>query len=87
MAALPSWTPALAPNLPGSKGPTFFDASGSGTYDDEMFGAHFSAGNGRVNEHIGLIAVHHVFHPERNHHVKDLAKVIQATQLMTTIPF
>ena len=36
------------------------------TYDDEMLGAHFVAGDGRVNENIGLTAVHHVFHSEHN---------------------
>ena len=36
------------------------------TYDDEMLGAHFIAGDGRVNENIGLISVHHVFHSEHN---------------------
>jgi len=67
MAALPSWTPALAPHLPGSKPPTFCDARGSGTYDDEMFGAHFIPGDGRVNEHDRL--------------VEDLANVIQAAAI------
>ena len=36
------------------------------TYDDEMLNAHFVAGDGRVNENIGLTAVHHVFHSEHN---------------------
>ena len=35
-------------------------------YDDEMLDAHFIAGDGRVNENIGLTAVHHVFHSEHN---------------------
>ncbi len=46
-----------------------------GTYDDEMLGAHFVAGDGRVNENIGLTAVHHVFHSEHNRlvqHIKDV---------------
>ena len=36
------------------------------TYDDEMLDAHYMAGDGRVNENIGLTAVHHVFHAEHN---------------------
>jgi hypothetical protein len=31
-------------------------------YDDELLDAHYIAGDGRVNENIGLTAVHHVFH-------------------------
>ena len=31
-----------------------------------MLDAHFVAGDGRVNENIGLTAVHHVFHSEHN---------------------
>lgn len=45
------------------------------TYDDEMLDAHFIAGDGRVNENIGLTTVHHVFHSEHNRltgHIKDV---------------
>jgi hypothetical protein len=48
----------------------------AGTYDDELLDAHFMAGDGRVNENIGLTAVHHVFHAEHNRlveHTKDVA--------------
>ncbi|WPC06764.1 peroxidase family protein [Pseudomonas benzenivorans] len=37
-----------------------------GTYDNELLDAHFITGDGRVNENIGLTAVHHVFHSEHN---------------------
>ena len=37
-----------------------------GTYDDEQLAAHFVAGDGRVNENIGLTAIHQVFHSEHN---------------------
>ena len=37
-----------------------------GTYDDEQLAAHFIAGDGRVNENIGLTAIHQVFHSEHN---------------------
>ena len=45
-----------------------------GSYDNELLDAHFIAGDGRVNENIGLTAVHHVFHAEHNRlvqHTKD----------------
>ena len=35
-------------------------------YDDELLAVHFIAGDGRVNENIGLTAVHHIFHSEHN---------------------
>ena len=38
----------------------------AGTYDDEQLAAHFVAGDGRVNENIGLTAIHQVFHSEHN---------------------
>ena len=37
-----------------------------GTYDNEQLAAHFIAGDGRVNENIGLTAIHQVFHSEHN---------------------
>ncbi len=46
------------------------------TYDDEMLDAHFVAGDGRVNENIGLTAVHHVFHSEHNRLTGDIAGII-----------
>jgi len=36
------------------------------TYDDELLDAHYIAGDGRVNENIGLTAVHAIFHSEHN---------------------
>ena len=38
----------------------------AGRYDDELLAEHFVAGDGRINENIGLTAVHHVFHAEHN---------------------
>ena len=43
------------------------------TYDDELLNAHYIAGDGRVNENIGLTAVHSIFHSEHNRLV-DLVK-------------
>ncbi len=48
--------------------------NGDAEYDNELLDAHFIAGDGRVNENIGLTAVHHVFHAEHNRlveHTKD----------------
>jgi Ca2+-binding RTX toxin-like protein len=46
------------------------------TYDDEMLGAHFIAGDGRTNENIGLTAVHQIFHAEHNRLVGDIKNVL-----------
>src|SRR6185312_570725 len=54
----------------------------AGTYDDEMLDAHFVAGDGRVNENIGLTAVHQVFHSEHNR----LVTYMEATLLADTAP-
>ncbi|HET9861347.1 MAG TPA: peroxidase family protein, partial [Nocardioidaceae bacterium] len=50
----------------------------SATYDDEMLNAHFIAGDGRVNENIGLTAIHHVFHSEHNRLADDIDALITA---------
>ena len=53
-------------------------------YDNELLDAHFIAGDGRVNENIGLTAVHHVFHAEHNRlveHTKDSGAGRRATML------
>ncbi|WP_458781291.1 peroxidase family protein [Arthrobacter sp. D3-16] len=47
-----------------------------GTYDDEMLNAHFIAGDGRVNENIGLTAIHQVFHSEHDRMVADIKRVL-----------
>ena len=41
-------------------------ARNSGFYDNELLDAHYIAGDGRVNENIGLTAVHAIFHSEHN---------------------
>jgi Ca2+-binding RTX toxin-like protein len=51
----------------------------SGEYDNELLDAHFVAGDGRVNENIGLTAVHHVFHSEHNRLVDHTIAEIVAT--------
>ncbi len=37
-----------------------------GFYDNELLDAHFTTGDGRGNENIGLTSVHHIFHSEHN---------------------
>ena len=47
-----------------------------GTYDDEMLDLHFVAGDGRVNENIGLTAVHQIFHSEHDRMVDDIKNTL-----------
>jgi len=49
------------------------------TYDDELLNAHYIAGDGRVNENIGLTAVHSIFHSEHNRLVDQTKDVILQT--------
>ncbi|MFT7473541.1 MAG: Ca2+-binding RTX toxin-like protein [Verrucomicrobiales bacterium] len=51
------------------------------TYDDEMLGAHFIAGDGRANENLVLTSIHHVFHAEHNRLVDDILAVATAAGL------
>ena len=60
-APKPGLTPDTNSTITGAAG-----TQDAGTYDDEMLNAHFVAGDGRLNENIGLTAVHHVFHSEHN---------------------
>ncbi|MHC5347851.1 peroxidase family protein [Metapseudomonas furukawaii] len=52
------------------------DDGSTATYDNELLDAHYIAGDGRVNENIGLTAVHHVFHSEHNRLVDHTKQVI-----------
>src|SRR5215813_2363194 len=53
------------------------DAFGNNlTYDDELLNAHYIAGDGRVNENIGLTAVHAIFHSEHNRLVDQVKQTI-----------
>lgn len=53
--------------------------NGDAEYDNELLDAHFIAGDGRVNENIGLTAVHHVFHAEHNRLVQHTKDTVLAT--------
>ena len=57
------------------------------TYDDELLAEHFIAGDGRVNENIGLTAVHHVFHAEHNRLVEHTQEVILASAATGDVSF
>ena len=48
----------------------------AGYYDDEALNEHFVAGDGRVNENIGLSAVHNTFHSEHNLLVNDIENML-----------
>lgn len=50
-----------------------------GTFDDELLDAHFSTGDGRGNENIGLTAVHTIFHAEHNRLVGAIQDEVRAT--------
>jgi Ca2+-binding RTX toxin-like protein len=54
-----------------------------GTYDNELLDAHYMAGDGRVNENIGLTAVHAIFHSEHNRLVQHTKDVLIADAAMT----
>jgi Animal haem peroxidase len=68
-----------ADNIAGN--PVAFDpATGRNLeYDDELLNAHYIAGDGRVNENIGLTAVHSIFHAEHNRLVDHTKDMILAT--------
>src|SRR5262245_61855831 len=52
-------------------------------YDDELLNAHYIAGDGRVNENIGLTAVHSIFHAEHNRLVDHTEAVLLADAAAT----
>src|SRR5262245_20974399 len=52
-------------------------------YDDELLNAHYIAGDGRVNENIGLTAVHAIFHSEHNRLVDQVKQTILTAEADT----
>ena len=79
--------PATPPTAPApdsdSVASANFAAQPAGTYDDEMLNAHFIAGDGRVNENIGLTAIHQVFHSEHDRLVAEFKNTL-TTDTSTT---
>ena len=59
--------------------PRLADDDDGATYDDELLDAHFIAGDGRVNENIGLTTVHHIFHSEHNRLVGESTECLKPT--------
>ncbi|MEI6404786.1 MAG: peroxidase family protein [Actinomycetes bacterium] len=57
--------------------PLAIDNSGT-YYDDESLDVHYVAGDGRVNENIGLSSIHSVFHSEHNVLAQDITNLLAA---------
>ncbi len=68
--------PSATANTPDADTDQTVDDLDPATYDNEMLDAHFVAGDGRVNENIGLTAVHQVFHSEHDRLVEDIKNVL-----------
>ncbi|MCP2020160.1 UNVERIFIED_ORG: Ca2+-binding RTX toxin-like protein [Pseudomonas reinekei] len=58
-----------------------------GFYDNELLDAHYIAGDGRVNENIGLTTVHSIFHHEHNRLVDHTKEVVLATAASGDVSF
>jgi Ca2+-binding RTX toxin-like protein len=58
-----------------------------GFYDNELLDAHYIAGDGRVNENIGLTTVHSIFHHEHNRLVDHTMAVVLATAASGDVSF
>ena len=48
----------------------------TGYYDDENLNEHYISGDGRLNENIGLSAIHHLFHAEHNLLAQDITDLL-----------
>ncbi|BAN49789.1 peroxidase family protein [Metapseudomonas resinovorans] len=81
-SANPFNTQTGAPLAPDADGIAGTNDNLPGTYDNELLDSHYIAGDGRVNENIGLTAVHHVFHSEHNRLVEHTKEtVLQSNDL------
>src|SRR5262245_2679079 len=76
-----------APLAPDADLDTGVDDLNPNTYDDELLAEPFMAGDGRVNENIGLTAVHHIFHAEHNRLVDQTKAVLLATASTGDVSF
>lgn len=72
---------AAAPNGPADSDTVV--GGGADGYDNELLDAHFVSGDGRVNENIGLTAVHNVFHQEHNRLVQHTIDTVLAENDLT----
>src|SRR4030095_11864311 len=71
--------PAAAPVLVRDNNGVIGGPQPAGTYDGELLDAHYIAGDGRVNENIGLNTGHHIFHSEHKRLVDHTKAVILDT--------
>ncbi len=69
---------AAGPDANTTAGGSLDTPAPAGTYDDELLDQHFIAGDGRVNENIGLTAVHQIFHSEHDRLVADIKRVLMS---------
>ncbi|MEY4368017.1 MAG: hypothetical protein RLZ28_1432 [Actinomycetota bacterium] len=66
---------------------TIINAIGSvpnGYYDDESLAQHLVAGDGRINENVGLQAVHNAFHGEHNTVAADITAELANNPIIPT---
>jgi hypothetical protein len=70
----PSSAPGLVRHADGTPGGVL----PAGTYDGDLLDQHFIAGDGRVNENIGLTAVRSIFHHEHNRLVDQVMDTVLA---------
>ena len=49
-----------------------------------MLNAHFSCGDGRCNENIGLSAIHQIFHSEHDRLVADIKSTLNKNDASAT---
>ncbi|MGE0741003.1 MAG: peroxidase family protein, partial [Hyphomonadaceae bacterium] len=71
--------PSAGPGLVRDNNGVIGGAQPAGTYDGELLDAHYIAGDGRVNENIGLTAVHAIFHSEHNRLVEQIKTTVIAS--------
>ena len=63
----PGLTPCVQPGFP---------TGCVNQYDNEILDMHFVAGDGRVNENIGLTAIHQIFHSEHDRLIGEIKNIL-----------
>lgn len=71
--------PGLPPDADNVASPGVIPTPPRTSYDDELLDAHLVSGDGRINENIGLTAVHQVFHSEHNRLVGSIDAMISGS--------
>ena len=72
-------TPTPSPAMP----PPSIRVRHNLAYDNELLDAHYIAGDGRVNENIGLTTVHSIFHSEHNRLVDQAMDTVVASSIQS----